>query len=252
MTWRNPDDYAYTRELSRELWAWEFLRRNPEYRKDWQEFWTTWQALEADYGRPPNRDFQRWKRDSRAYVSEEQCKTIDEDALGVGCAGEEGKILIECWLGAKWGFYKFPLSPDHDEPNVPDELLWREVFTEVPRVTRKDKEYLSGSNGRIALGFDLTSPLPAQLEEAKHLLVGEQRRLAQSGALPPRSVKASREDWTLRLRLLDAEAAQAPKEVIVETLFTGEENEDRLVKLGKEAHRLRDGGYIRILLMPQG
>ena len=170
MTWRNPDDYAYTRELSRELWAWEFLRRDPEYRK----------------------------------------------------------------------------------PNVPDELLWREVFTEVPRVTRKDKEYLSGSNGRIALGFDLTSPLPAQLEEAKHLLVGEQRRLAQSGALPPRTVKASREDWTLCLRLLDAEAAQAPTEVIVETLFPGEENEDRFVKLGKEAHRLRDGGYIRILLMPQG
>ena len=126
--------------------------------------------------------------------------------------GEEGKILIECWLGAKWGFYKFPLSPDRVRPKVPDELLWREVFPEVPMVTGKDISYLSGSNGKIALGFDLTSPLRAQLEEARHLLVAEQRRLAQSGVLPPLTVKASRENWRLCLRLLDAEAVQEQRD----------------------------------------
>jgi len=56
------DPYAYCATLTRDQWAWEFLRRNPEYRSDYQQFIAIWRALEADYGEPPNRDFQRWKR----------------------------------------------------------------------------------------------------------------------------------------------------------------------------------------------
>ena len=33
--WRNPKDYEFTQSLNPHQWAWEFLRRNPEYRKDW-------------------------------------------------------------------------------------------------------------------------------------------------------------------------------------------------------------------------
>ena len=71
--WSREADYTFTQSLSRELWAWQFLRRNPEYRADWQRFWAIWQALEADYGRPPHRDFQRWKKDPRAYASDTAC-----------------------------------------------------------------------------------------------------------------------------------------------------------------------------------
>ncbi len=108
--WRTEADYAFIRSLTRALRAWQFLRRNPAYREDWRRFWSTWQVLEADYGRPPHCDFQRWKQDPRAYAPDTVC--IDQDELGVSCAGEEGKVLIECWMGAKWGFYKFPLNSD--------------------------------------------------------------------------------------------------------------------------------------------
>ncbi|WP_265518234.1 transcriptional regulator domain-containing protein [Nitratireductor luteus] len=30
--WRNEKAYAYTAQLTRRGWAWEFLRRNPEFR----------------------------------------------------------------------------------------------------------------------------------------------------------------------------------------------------------------------------
>lgn len=33
--WRNPAHYEYTRALSRAEWAWEFLRRNGDYARDW-------------------------------------------------------------------------------------------------------------------------------------------------------------------------------------------------------------------------
>ena len=35
--WRDPASYAYTQHLTREGWAWEFLRRNPKYRMAWHE-----------------------------------------------------------------------------------------------------------------------------------------------------------------------------------------------------------------------
>lgn len=252
MSWREPDEYIYTKELSCEHWAWEFLRRNPEYRRDWDAFSATWQALEADYGSPPNRDFQRWKQDPRAYVRDEQCREIDRNEVGVGCAGEQGKILIECWIGAKWGFYKFPLSPDRFMPKVPEELLWREVDTDAMRVTDENQEYLVGADGKIALGFDLTLPLKDQLEEARHFLAAEQRRLAQAGELPPRTVKACVADWTLCLRILDAETDGTPEEAIREALFPSPGEQPQLENLHHWAHRLRDGGYRRILLMPKG
>ena len=252
VNWREPDEYIYTRELSREHWAWEFLRRNPAYRQDWDEFWAAWQALEADYGSPPNRDFQRWKQDPRAYVRDEACREIDRDEVGIGCAGEQGKILIECWMGAKWGFYKFPLSPDRFMPKVPEELLWREIDTDAVKVTDEDPEYLVGANGRIALGFDLTLPLKDQIEEARQFLATEQRRLAKAGELPPRTVKACVVDWTLSLRILDAEAEGVSEDAIREAILPLPGDQPRFQKLRDWAHRFRDGGYRRILLMSQG
>ena len=33
--WRRSETYDYTRPLPRRGWAWEFLRRNPDYRREW-------------------------------------------------------------------------------------------------------------------------------------------------------------------------------------------------------------------------
>jgi len=61
------DAYALCATLTRDQWAWEFLRRNPEYQSDYRTFITLWRALEADYGAPPHRNFSQWKLDPRAY-----------------------------------------------------------------------------------------------------------------------------------------------------------------------------------------
>ena len=60
--WLNPQDYAFTQTLTAGQWAWEFLRRNPEYRAQWQAFITTWRALESVYGKPAQRDINAWAK----------------------------------------------------------------------------------------------------------------------------------------------------------------------------------------------
>jgi hypothetical protein len=249
--WRDPADYAYCSALSREQWAWELLRRNPEYRRDWAWFRDTWEALEEAYGRPPHRDFLRWRQDPRAYRAADDAWSCNGSAP-TGTCGEGERLLIECWMGSKWGFYKFPLDPDRASPALGDELAWREVERSTVLVRPDDHRYFESGGPRLALGFDLSYPLPEQIEEAKRFLIILQRRLRQEGRLALQTVVHCRARWTLCLRALDAESAGTCASEIAATLLPAESYASGEVQaLLEEAHRLVGGGYRDILLLPE-
>ncbi|MHB1143843.1 MAG: transcriptional regulator domain-containing protein [Thiobacillus sp.] len=189
------DAYAHCAGLTRDQWVWEFLRRNPDYRRDYQAFITIWRALEADYGTPPNRDFSRWKRDPRAYgpLPGDAELAAPTDEL---CTGDDDRVLLECWMGAKWGFHKFPLDPARVAP-APDELSWRPP--PQPDAPAKPP-------WRLDLTFDLSLPLPPQLEAAKFRLVSRAAELRRQGLAAPKTVANQRARWTTMLRLLDGAA----------------------------------------------
>ncbi len=92
------------------------------------------------------------------------------------------------------------------------------------------------------MGFDLALPLREQLDQAKRLLQVLQRQRR----LQPRSTASQRARWTLYLRLLDAEAAGAGRE-IMRALCAPDELGPNL----GAARELAGGGYRRILLLPQ-
>lgn len=223
------DVEAACAKLTRDQWAWEFLRRNPEYQSDYTHFITIWQSLEADYGAPPHRDFARWKLDPRAYgpLNDSEFDALNT-ATGDLCIGENDRVLIECWMGAKWGFHKFPLDPAYPAPPSPAELSWRPPPAPEPRLT--DDAY------RLDIPFDLSLPLPPQLEAAKFRLVSRTSELRRSGLPAPLSVANQCARWLQMLRLLDAEAA-------------GESGEDEAAGLLREAHAMVHGGYREILLL---
>ena len=192
----DADAYAYCSVLTGDQWAWEFLRRNPDYQRDYRAFITIWRALEADYGAPPNRDFSRWKRDPRAYGP----LPGDAELAAPGgelCTVDDDRVLLECWMGAKWGFHKFPLDPERTAP-APDELSWRPP---PQPYAPAEPPY------RLDLTFDLSLPLPPQLEAAKFRLVSRAAELRRQGLAAPKSVANQCDRWTMMLRLLDGVAA---------------------------------------------
>ena len=211
-----------TATLTRDQWAWEFLRRNPDYRRDYQAFITIWRDLEADYGAPPNRDFSRWKQDPRAYGPLPGDADLSAPS-GELCVGDGERVLLECWMGAKWGFYKFPLDPGRGTPPGPDELAWRPPPQAKAGV---DEPY------RLDLSFDLSLPLPPQLEAAKFRLVSRAAELRRRGLAAPKTVASERARWTQMLQLLDATAA-------------GEAVEDK--ESLRKAQAMAQGGYLEIL-----
>ena len=219
------DAYAHCDALTRDQWAWEFLRRNPDYQSDYRRFIAVWQALEADYGAPPGRDFHRWKQDPRAYGP------LPGDAdlaapSGELCVVDDDRVLLECWMGAKWGYYKFPLDPARTTPPGPDELSWRPPPAASPRVP--DDVY------RLDIAFDLSLPLPAQLEAAKFRLVGRAAELRRQGLPAPMTVENQRARWTRMLQLLDDTAS-------------GEPTAQSDAPLLRDAQAMTQGGYLDIL-----
>jgi hypothetical protein len=243
--WRQPQNYSYTESLSVEQWAWEFLRRNKGYQQDWQWFWATWQSLEARYGKPPERDFQRWEQDPDAY------RIVDE-ACGE-CRVDRDKVLIECWMGAKWGFYKFPLDPATQQPVIGEQLTWREADESAQLVDDADSPFLGGQVGLVALGFELDLPLRRQLELARRFLQLRQAKLRREGKITMRLVGSQKERWRLMLRMLDGLQAGDALETVYSVLSEqvgGLEDGDGAATLLNEAEKLVSGGYREILRIP--
>jgi hypothetical protein len=233
--WRKPQDYDFTKVLTADQWAWEFLRRNPDYRHEWQRFIATWRALEADYGRPSQRDIAAWKWDPRAWVPAESCRESD-------CRIDGDKVLIECALGARWGFYKFPPDPADDDPVGHDRLVWREVPQESLMLA--SGEPAPEGSQQASLVFDLGLPLAPQLDQAKRRLQIEQRRRIAAGLVTPARIADHTERLIQALRLLDGVVAGVPlQQRAAELSLTNE----AALRAEEEALFLRDGGYPQLL-----
>jgi hypothetical protein len=242
LNWRLADAYAYTGTLNASQWAWEFLRRNAEYQSDYQRFMQTWSALEADYGVPPERDFQAWKADPRAYLA------VGQDHDTDGCSADQDQVLIECALGDKWGFYQFPRDPALSTQELDTPLVWREIKQSARPISAADLDYLNGDLHRVALGFDLDMPLKEQLERARLYLGRAYAGARRNSAFRPRTVAQHRTLWCQCLRVLDAEAAGVQEADYASILFDSLQSADVV----SEAHRLCRGDYREILLLPEG
>jgi hypothetical protein len=235
--WRNPQDYDFTSKLSADQWAWEFLRRNPRYREEWQAFISTWHALEQAYGKHGARDVQAWKRDPRASVPAEHCRGSD-------CRMEGDRVLIECALGVQWGFYKFPPDPADDDPLGGGRLVWRAE----PLATRwlEQARDWPEDEGVAAIAFDLGLPLAPQLEQAKRRLQIEQRRRIGEGIIPAPRIEAHADRLCRLLRLLDADEAAADEMRMAKVMMIDIASCRASLS---EAQALRDAGYRRLLLL---
>ena len=246
--WQQRDTYHYTHDLSPQHWAWEFLRRNPEYQQDWQQFNQRWQALEHDYGKAPHRNFAKWKEDPRAVVSESDAQLICNEDLGIACAIEDNKILIECWMGAKWGFYKFPLNPNYCKPQIPAELLWRERDI-VAKTLDNHAKGMKVNNSRehlSTLQFDLRFSLKEQLDSARIQLANARRKAYKAGKIKLR-LKDNVVYWTYLLRYADAQAMGVSHTEIQH--FLQNETSINLEHLVSHLNTMWQGEYLDILLL---
>jgi hypothetical protein len=182
--WTIEQDYAFTATLDENGWAWEFLRRNPKYRNDYQV--------------------------AQACMSPHQSKAWCYHVTG-------GDEPITSRLGKKWEI----LGPIHD-PNVDRPPIFMPSYPREPNFDDAAEFFdATPDEGGPALQlpefatlvFNLHRPLAPQIERASKRLKDRQALVAiQKGP------HKGSEKWPLYLRILDARETGATTADIVNSI----------------------------------
>ena len=260
--WKNAADYAFTDQLSAEGWAWEFLRRNPDYRQAYEDV----SAILSEYEDKFGSDRKSWPREESAFVfspPREDGESIKAwRARCVLGSGEPPRIIpVDQWYGQEWGLRGRIADPSLPwaagvkfvPPSEYARLIVKVDDLEglIDEVETTDGDGLNVFIDHVGVVvFDMRYSLPKQLTLARQHLKQRQKELVAAGNLHIESTKLHLTKWTRYLRAIDARAAGASHNEIGLKLGPGHADEypdysathyakDTL----KQATNFVDGGY---------
>jgi hypothetical protein len=179
--WKDPNNYSFPKNTTRLEWAWQFLRRNPEYQKLWKQA-IFLKALYNPAGVDAN--LQRAKKEG-----------------GVRHFNEQQISFWQATFVQRFGLVSPPPDPALPEAKLQFSgqfIRFAQKATSVPyRVSA------TLDDGQVLVWFDANWPIEPQLKNAKRLLTAK---------FPDQNVVKFRFHSTACsrfLRLLDAKQARA-------------------------------------------
>lgn len=211
--WQDSTQYAFTKELGNNGWAWEFLRRNEEYVQEYQSLPALSQApgksplspgfepaaTEYHPPRKPDESLHQWRIRS-VIAGHDPVTTSPRD------------LLVR-----KWGLIE-PADPCKDATQQLVRFASVEPYPLQPCLDQVDEYFESEGRGQSlpaygVLVFDLRYSLDEQLKRARTLLKHtlRHRRQANLVTVAPKAHNAPGL-WVKYLRVLDADAT-APKKM---------------------------------------
>jgi len=217
--WTNPANYpAPVGRGAMTRWAWEFLRRWPEYRTFWIE------KIEP-------------------FVVEEGDEVLHDKRRLIGARWPHHNELRE-----RFGV-ELPSAPCEQKPAH----FMADSISCVPNDGAEVQRISLGKN-QIAVILELDRPGNSQLKKASKAFKSEQHRREQTGELKLKGARARVEKYITYLRILDAYEAGAEAKNIAGVLFPTLRDEHpsyarrkRLDDDRRAALELRDGGYLSLL-----
>lgn len=227
--WRDEKNYEYITDFSNEIfWAWEFLRRNAEYQKDWKKIYPKFINERDDF----------YKNSKEQNI---QTPSYGHPKLEVN---HRGFMAISKDATHKWKLFKGYFNPLNDIPSYP-------IFNGILPVILAGK--IQGQmgfkdvvpDGKYAIVIDPELNIETQIEIAKHELLlyinkpkledGESVNLKEyyddNTPTKKRTVKSK---WKQYLRILDASFdignGSVKTKDVIDIIFTEEEKQRRSLK----------------------
>ncbi|HAR34673.1 MAG TPA: hypothetical protein DCR95_11500 [Desulfobacter sp.] len=244
--WRIKDDYEYASNSfwdfysEKEFYAWQFLRRNPEYQQDYEKELAKYK--ERNINTPPN-DMEAellcgFKPDDPKIAAKWGLVELfdpKENTAGATFKRRYGRVVFGNLFRVLYG-----LSDEFEEES-------EEVFTNNPMV----------SADKIAIEFEISLSIPPQIELAKTYLSDLQNEITN------RFKKEIDEDrrphvsiWPDYLRVYDAYTEGFKRKEIASIIFPGQENKypnynagKKVATYKKQAEKLINGGYKKEILI---
>ncbi len=230
--WRDPSCYEYTAELTFPQWAWEFLRRNPKYRQDWDRW-----GLENDVS----------------------AQTLDRLLSGeTPQIAPTTKAFEQAAIdAAKWGLNQ-PLNPSMVPRAGEPFPVWRKELL-GQRTYLLNRQHAAETIAKapdevIYIGLDLRLRLTPQIGFLKQVFKNERkdetRKLRGLSPVPPypKVTKNQKDKFPAYIRTLDSDSIGVPFEEVAQVLWAsyGNANKQHRVRLRK-AMELRDCSYRDLL-----
>ena len=256
--WRDAKAYPKPKDLSWREWAWQFLRRNPEYQSDYESWRALLDTLPADCDQLPSDDMRFWVCDPPAKAGE----TYKEYANRVG--GRWRRTFRAKALPEKYGFGfgGVRLAGEHrwsglglvppEQERFPSTFFTDDIFRfldHIPGVP-KDSYKVEIGEFEILVRFNLEWPIDIQLKRAKKWLENHKSYLKKDSGLEPIENRNQINKFPYYIILLDADASGADPKTMAAVLLSGQEDEhpdyraSKNIRYGlKRARRLRDRDY---------
>ncbi len=216
MAWDNTQDYVFPSDMSLDYWAWQFLRRNTEYKNDWNS------ALEIYKSR---------------YIKNQKINLSELEYIEPSHAIHNAPFSSDL---KDWGFGLGFYNPLHI---IPQNLEFKNEHKR-PCLAIDIEEF----RNQKSLTFDIRLPIEPQLKKAGIYL----KKIAKERGIKS-ITRHHKTKWRDYLRVYDAYQAGIEPNKIAKVIFpkltndsTDQRGTKRVFSTFKQAEKLINGDYITI------
>lgn len=221
--WKDPDAYPDPNETDGCQWAWEFIRRNPEYHEDYK---ILTKAKKEGSGNIRT----RYGFGLSAYdppIKPDESKEQYMARMVTSNNGTHRIISLEEYLCNKWILWRGLIDPKENYSSKVKVLDInggvRDIGTEEEIIDDLEPNFpdLFVKENEVLLAFDLDKPIPKLLDDAKSLLEYRQEKMKPK----PKAKRSQFQLYPTYLRLLDAKKSEATDKEIAKVIFPELDNE---------------------------
>ncbi len=186
LDWQNEDDYEFVTNLEGRLIAWEFLRRNPEYAKDYSY---TLSLSEKEKSLPKIKPLEIYNKELPDYTFWYEPKKLSKETFREWRRRvfrldiDPGRYRYSEGIKKKWGITGTMPSPKDDNPKIEylhePKFLWKAHNDEYSDLFQavdtgdSNAEFFEQKPGKVTLVFKLGANLETQLKLAEDILKEE-------------------------------------------------------------------------------
>ena len=236
--WTNADDYNYTAKMTDSAWAWEFLRRNSDYRGIW-ELWSKVEALRERA--PDNERLPGLRAELSKYVAFWGLFTPCDPSLN---AEELRRLqMANDVIVTQDGKERVIRDEEYD---FDGKFVWWRPSQRAANVAVLNKNFVAervdALPGHVELfALDVTKGIEPQLKQVRDLfrMMREHHNLSGRVAV----TKAQRRLFPSYLRALDADGDGAPLKIIAADIFGDLSATTKAHRNLARAKELRDRDY---------
>jgi len=276
--WRDDSQYPHPKTTPLKQWAWEFLRRNPAYQKQWQETIEPWRRPDGNFDNKgaieaKTRQFsqtteyqEKWKKHQENWPEIAKARNLKEAVQAYTILENNPEYMASlnaltitdpvAELQSNFGFYSIVLLP----PSIPSNALPMHVtFHASLKGTRSIMKTIYPSDktaafeppieidwlkkNEILVCFDLELPIETQIKNAKEYLKTLRKQLSDMGVIKIKNPRNHIELFQRYLRVLDGKDRGIPEIKLLECIFPDKVDIEIVKYAVKTAEYLRNEGY---------